>query len=204
VTDLDGLLEQLWTAEEPYPVYAAMRAVGPVLWMPRLERWLVTGHPQAVSLLTDRRTSSDRTRSAEAGSGDEPAFRPRGLPFVDPPVHTRLRSLVQQAFTLRAVERLRPTVARLTDELLDSAAERVEIDLISEVAGPLPAIVLAELLGIPAEDHATFRAWATTVIETIDRSACGWSPTMPTMRGRTSSPTCPGSSPSAATVPRTT
>jgi cytochrome P450 len=87
---------------------------------------------------------------------------------MDPPEHTRLRTLVQQAFTPRVVTGLRPRVERRVDELLTAGGERGEIDLMAEFAGPLPATVLAEMLGIPAEDHELFRYWTTTLIESID------------------------------------
>jgi cytochrome P450 len=97
------------------------------------------------------------------------ADRPPGGMFVmDPPDHTRLRTLVQQAFTARVVEGMRPRVATVVDRLLDEAGDRGEVDLMEALACPLPAIVLAELLGIPAERHRQFQQWTTTLIETID------------------------------------
>jgi len=166
--DLVGRL--LRTADDPYPAYDRIRETGRVLWVEELGRWLVTGHREALAVLCHSRASSDRRRyeAASPGNGEAGGYRPSGLPFVDPPDHTRLRALVQQAFTPRAVEQLRPEVERLTDELLAAAGERGEADLIADFAGPLPAIVLAELLGIPSGDQELFRSWAMKVIETID------------------------------------
>ena len=169
MTEVGELASRLATAADPYPTYDRLRAHGRVLWVEELGRWLVTGHRETLALLTDERMSSDRRHAAEPPPPPGPdGYRPGGLPFVDPPDHTRLRSLVHQAFTARAVERLLPTVRRLAGELLTAAAERGEADLITDVAGPLPAIVLAELLGLPAEEHGQFRSWATRIIEAID------------------------------------
>ncbi len=169
MTDLADLPARLAAAEDPYPLYDELRTRGRVLWVEQLGRWLVTGHRETLALLGDPRMSSDRRNSAEPSPPPGPDdYRPGGLPFVDPPEHTRLRSLVHQAFTARAVERLRPTVQRLAADLLAAAAEREQVDLVADVAGPLPATVLAELLGIPVSEQELFRAWATRIIETID------------------------------------
>jgi len=171
MTELADLVGQLLrTADDPYPVYDRIRDTGRVLWVEELGRWLVTGHREALAVLGHSRASSDRRRYEDTppGGAGNGGFRPGGLPFVDPPEHTRLRALVQQAFTPRAVEQLRPEVERLTDELLAAAGERGEADLIADFAGPLPAIVLAELLGIPPGDQELFRSWAMKIIETID------------------------------------
>ncbi len=165
LADLVGRL--LLANEDPYPVYDQIRAGGPVLWVDGLNRWLVTGHQEALAALTHSQVSVDRRRD-EPAAGEGAGFRPGGLPFVDPPDHTRLRAAVQPAFGPKGVARLRPRVERLVGEMLDRAGERGEVDLIADLAGPLPAIVLAELLGIPAQDQELFRHWATTVIETID------------------------------------
>jgi cytochrome P450 len=165
MSELALLLGEMQGAEDPYPFYDRLRDIGRVVWVEVLGRWLVTGHREAQELFGHPAASSDRSLAEETS---DDGSRPTGLPFVDPPVHTRLRSLVQQAFTARAVDRLRTEVVQLTGELLDRAEERGELDLITDFAGPLPAVVLARLLGIPTEDEALFRGWATTIIETID------------------------------------
>ncbi|KAA2265770.1 cytochrome P450 [Solihabitans fulvus] len=169
MTELGELVGQLMQAsEDPYPTYDRIREHSRVCWVPDLGRWLVTGHREVLAVLNHGRVSVDRRRYGTAPDDDNGGYRPGGLPFVDPPDHTRLRSLVQDSFSPKTVARLRPEVQRLTDELLTRAAERGEMDLIADFAGPLPAIVLAGLLGIPARDQAMFRSWAMTIIETID------------------------------------
>jgi len=155
-------------AGDAYPMYDLVRSAGRMLWIEDMQRWLVTGHREALAVLRHEKVSSDRSRwdAYELPRGQD---RPPGGMFVmDPPDHTRLRALVQQAFTPRVVERLRPRISSLVDALLAEAGERREIDLMADLAAPLPATVLAELLGIPAEDQELFREWSTTHVEAID------------------------------------
>ena len=88
--------------------------------------------------------------------------------FLDPPDHTRLRGLVQKAFTPRVVEGLRPRVEQITHELLDAALERGRVDLVSDFAYPLPMQIIVEMLGVPAEDHAQFRVWSGALARGLD------------------------------------
>src|SRR5262249_15866212 len=91
--------------------------------------------------------------------------------FLDPPDHTRLRGLVQQAFTPRMVERIRPRAQQLVDELIDDAiAHGDEIDIVEEVAYPLPVTIIRELLGVPVGDHARFAEWSRSLSRAIDPS----------------------------------
>src|SRR5262249_25184907 len=93
----------------------------------------------------------------------------RSVLVSDPPAHPRLRTLVQKAFTPRIVEQLRPRIHAIVDDLLDHAFARgPEFDLIADLAYPLPVIVIAELLGVPAEDRATFHGWSATLAASLD------------------------------------
>ena len=83
---------------------------------------------------------------------------------ADPPRHTQLRALVTQAFTPRAVARLEPRITAIVQELLDRAAPRGAMDVVLDFAYPLPVIVIAEMLGIPAEDRERFKAWSDAVV----------------------------------------
>ena len=82
-----------------------------------------------------------------------PQFMDNAILLKDPPEHTRLRSVMSRAFTPRSIEALRPHIQVLVDELLDDVEGRGETDLVPDVAFPLPALVICELLGIPAEDR---------------------------------------------------
>ncbi|MFD0689922.1 cytochrome P450 [Actinomadura fibrosa] len=92
----------------------------------------------------------------------------RSFLVMDPPDHTRLRGLVGKAFTPRMVERLRPRVADLVDELLDAAMEKGEVDLVEALAYPLPVTVISELLGVPAGDWPRFRGWVDDLAAGLD------------------------------------
>jgi cytochrome P450 PksS len=102
-----------------------------------------------------------------------PAFRPleRNMVMRDPPDHTRLRALVLQAFTPRLVEQMRARVQAVTDELLDRAAARGEMDLVRDFALPLPMTIITEIMGVPARDHQKFHAWSKTIVSVGSFSA---------------------------------
>lgn len=127
--------------------------------------WLVTGHAESLTVLTDPRFSSDpATQSsfdlaAAAGlPADVAPYLMRTLGACDPPDHTRLRRLAARTFTARRVEALRPRIQQITDDLLDGLP--AQFDLIERLAYPLPIAVICELLGVPAQDRDTWRVWA--------------------------------------------
>jgi cytochrome P450 len=88
--------------------------------------------------------------------------------FQNPPDHTRLRGLVQKAFTPRRIELLRTQIQQITDGLLDQVQARQTIDLIPALAYPLPVAVIAALMGVPAEDHTKFHAWSNALVDSLD------------------------------------
>jgi cytochrome P450 len=151
---------------DPFPVYAALRDRGPVVAVSYLglPAWLVVGDAEARQLIADRRLSlNPRHGTAEAAAvpwvGADLFEGPPGLLTSDPPDHTRLRRLVNQAFTPRQVERLRPRATAVAGELIDAFAGRGEADLIEDFAAQLPAVVIMELLGVPAAGRRDFSAW---------------------------------------------
>jgi cytochrome P450 len=153
--------------DDPYPVYDLLRAQDPLVWIPDMNRWMVTGYRQAVEILRHEKFSSDRSRWDDYQLPPGLDRPPGGMFVMDPPDHTRLRALVQQAFTPRMVERMRMRIEELAGDLLDAATGR-DVDLMGQFAGPLPATVLAELLGIAAAEQEMFRNWTSTLIEAID------------------------------------
>ena len=168
MTDVADLLARHQAVEDPQEFYDELRAHGPMVWVDTLDRWLVTGHRHAVTMLRHPDASNDRRNGDgyELPPGlDRP---PGGMAAMDPPDHTRLRSLVQQAFTPRLVYRLQPRVEELTDKLLVEAGAVGELDLVRDLAYPLSSTVLAELLGIPAEEQDRFGRWTITFIDTFD------------------------------------
>jgi cytochrome P450 len=153
--DSEGLFRRL-RSEAPV---CQVEVVGGVL------AWLVTRYHDAVALLTDPRLSKDQARAFAqyAADGVRPYSGPlqRHMLHVDPPEHTRLRRLVIQAFTPRAIARMQPVIEAIADELLDNvyrkAAGAGTVDLIADYAEPLPIRVLGELLGLPSEFSQPFK-----------------------------------------------
>lgn len=133
--------------------------------------WLVTRYAEARLVLGDRRFSR-----AAALHHDEPrqseGRRNSGILTMDPPDHTRLRTLVAKAFTVHQVEKLRPSVRQLTHELLDELeAAGPPADLVDRYALPIPVGVICRLLGVPEEDRPKFRAWSDAALSTSSLSA---------------------------------
>ncbi|MER7170820.1 cytochrome P450 family protein [Streptomyces mesophilus] len=162
-------------ATDPYPAYAWLREHAPVhrTTLPSgVEAWLVTRYADAKQALADQRLSKNPVHHA----GDEQTKGRTGIPGerkadlmthllnIDPPDHTRLRRLVSKAFTPRRVAAFAPRVQELTDQLIDSFAQKGSADLIHEFAFPLPIYAICDLLGVPAEDQDDFRDWAGMMI----------------------------------------
>ncbi|MFE3638410.1 cytochrome P450 [Streptomyces cellostaticus] len=153
---------------DPHPYYAKLREQGPVHRV-RLggadagqTTWLVVGYEEARAALADPRLAKDTARIGAPQLDEEKIGK--YLLVTDPPQHTRLRSLVTRAFTMRRVERLRPRIQRITDDLLDEMLPRGRADLIEALAYPLPLTVICELLGVPDMDRAEFRRISTEVV----------------------------------------
>jgi cytochrome P450 len=153
---------------DPHPVYAELRARGPVHRVrppgagPEHETWLVVGYEEARAALADPRLAKDPAKLGMTFLDEEHIGK--YLLSVDPPDHTRLRSLVTRAFTPRRVERLAPRVQQITDELLDEMLPHGRADLVESLAFPLPITVICELLGVPEMDRAAFRKTSTEVV----------------------------------------
>jgi cytochrome P450 len=156
---------------DPHPVLARLRRDEPVHYDGVINRWVLTRHDDVERVLRDRTMSLDPHKANE-GTYMRLFLPARGqaanMLFSDPPDHTRLRALVNKAFTPRAVERLAPRIRRIIGELLDHVAEGEDFDLIEAFAGPLPVIVIAEMLGIDPADRADFKRWSELDIRTFN------------------------------------
>src|SRR6266498_212731 len=138
----------------PYPLYHRLRSEDPVHWDPFLHAWVVTRYADVVTVF--QRFSANRTPTAEqlTALGLE-ALTPLAkvmvhqMLFLDPPAHGRVRGLASKAFTARRVENLRSHIQDITNSLLDAVQDRGRMDVIADLAYPLPAIVTAEMLGVP-------------------------------------------------------
>jgi len=154
-----NLLRTPELAADPYPFYRQLRETNPVLWDAERGHWVLTRHRDVMAVLRDRSLSCVRKLTGETDGWGLDALS-RQMLSMDPPDHTRLRGLFTKAFTVRMVERMRPMITTLTDELLDLASDRGEMEVVADFALPLPVRVIAELLGIPRQDHDLLRRWS--------------------------------------------
>ncbi|MFE5402141.1 cytochrome P450 [Streptomyces sp. NPDC056580] len=158
---------------DPYPAYAELRARGRVIRYEPTDQWLVPHHADVSALLRDRRlgrTYRHRFTHEEFGrTAPPPEHEPfhtlndHGMLDLEPPDHTRIRRLVSKAFTPRTVERLKPYVHGLADDLVAGLVEAGGGDLLTDVAEPLPVAVIAEMLGVPEADRALLRPWSAAI-----------------------------------------
>ena len=156
----------------PYPLYHRLRTEDPVHWDPFLHAWVVTRYEDVVRVL--HHFSADRTPAPEQlTSMGLSALNPvaqvmvRQMLFLDAPAHTRLRSLASVAFTPSRVERLRAHIQEIVDGLLDRVESAGQSDLIADLAEPMPAIVTAELMGVPVDDHKQLKSWSADFAEML-------------------------------------
>lgn len=141
------------------------RARGQVHYDEKQQTWQVLGHPEAGAVLSDPASFSSDLTSIMPRQDDYDAFQRGNFVRMDPPRHRKLRGLVSQVFTPRMVAGLEPRIAEVTDELLDATGGGDRLDLIDALAYPLPVIVIAEMLGIPAADRPIFRRWADALFD---------------------------------------
>ncbi len=156
----------------PYPLYKRMREQDPVHWDPFLHAWVVTRYEDVLRVLLQ--FSADRTPTPQQLSAMNLAdLNPiaqvmvQQMLFMDAPAHTRLRTLASAAFTPARVEVLRQHIQQIADRLLDAVVAQGEMDVIADFAAPLPAIVTAEMLGVPVADHRQLKAWSADFAEML-------------------------------------
>jgi cytochrome P450 len=191
---LDDALQDPGFVDDPYPAYARLRHEDPIHWSEAWNAWVIATYDGVVAALRDHGTFSSAGRLVElidalpddVRAEAEPIrdhFSTTGLIHADPPAHGRLRALISRAFSAKVIEGIRPRVAAIVDELLDGVGGRGEMDVLRDLAYPLPAIVIAELLGAPPEDRDRFRQWSDEIVafqgtgraipEAIPRSRAG-------------------------------
>src|SRR2546423_1477600 len=150
---------------DPFPAYARLRDDDPAHWSQDLKAWVLTRYDDVKRVCLDGRMSSDRLRPFFASLPTAEAERMGQLlrvltlwmVFRDPPEHTRLRRLTSRVFNVRSIQALKPAVESLTAWLLERLGERTEFDLIAEFAGPLPALVIIDMLGVPRGELARLK-----------------------------------------------
>ncbi|MBM3675026.1 MAG: cytochrome P450 [Actinobacteria bacterium] len=163
--------------EDPYAQYSALRAASPV-HETLLGPWLLTRYDDCVRLLRDPTLSVDPVNATPTARGGvfegvlgedgRPSPGSRAILNLDPPDHDRLRRIFQKAFTPKLVEGLRPLARGLVQEAFDAAEERGEMDVIADLAFPLPFTVISEMLRVPTEHRDQLREWSHAMVKTLD------------------------------------
>jgi len=167
-------LESLAILEDPYPAYRALREADPVHLMPSGE-WYLTRYDDVAAILTDKRFGREPPEGFH-----RLAYETRGktafddmiadwMVFMDPPAHTRLRRLVSTWFVPERIEAMRPMIQALADELLDAITDGA-MEVVSDFAYPLPVMVISAILGLPRDDHLSFRKCAQQMTKALDSS----------------------------------
>ncbi|HEV2955133.1 MAG TPA: cytochrome P450 [Xanthobacteraceae bacterium] len=159
------------TNADPFPIFRRLQDEDPVHWSEPVRGWVVTRYDDVRAIALERSMSADRVRPFFAVLPGEEQRRLADLGryltlwavFKDPPDHTRLRGLMNRAFTPRAVEALRPNIARIVDDLLDAIVARGSADLIADFAYPLPASVIMDMLGVPRSDLDVMKVWSDDI-----------------------------------------
>jgi cytochrome P450 len=156
----------------PYPLYASLREQDPVHWDPYLHAWVVTRYEDVVEVLL--RFEAGRTpapeRLEELGMGELgpiAALMVRQMLFLDPPEHRRVRKLASAAFTARRVARLREHIREIATGLVKELDNGDGFEVMEDLANPLPAIVTAEMLGVPIADHQLLKGWSQDFAEML-------------------------------------
>ena len=155
------------TVHDPYPRYEQLRSEDPVHWNEGIQVWVLTRYQDVLDALRNPHLSSVTipTLLRQAGSGDEALekiFLDMML-FSDPPDHTRLRSLANKAFTPTVLAGIRSQIQDTVDRLLDDVQERGSMEVISDLAYPLPSVVISELLGVADGDLERFKKWTNVI-----------------------------------------
>ena len=156
----------------PYPLFQRLRQEDPVHWDAFLHAWVVTRYADVVEVLHS--FSADRTPTPEqltamglSQLSPIAQVMVKQMLFMDAPAHTRLRGLASKAFTPAKVELLKEHIQDIANRLLDAVEEKGSMDLIADLADPLPAIVTAEMLGVPVSDHPQLKKWSANFAEML-------------------------------------
>lgn len=156
----------------PYPLYRKLRTEDPVHWDRFMHTWVVTRYADVIDVLhsfSADRTPTPQQLTAMGLEGMNPIAEVmvKQMLFMDAPAHTRLRGLASVAFTPHRVRILRGHIQEIADKLVDRVQAAGEMDMIADFAAPLPAIVTAEMLGVPTEDHTKLKKWSADFAEML-------------------------------------
>jgi len=184
MADTDRHADALWDPfnpdfrADPHPFYDRLRDEAPAYLAPN-GQMVLTRYTDVFEVLRSNEVSRDLEANAILNETDPIAVRRRArrrsgaksILNLDPPDHTRLRRLVSKAFTPRAIERLRPRIEQMVDEVLDVAARRGSIELIDELAFPVPFLVISELLDMPTDRADELREWSSALTQGLEPAA---------------------------------
>ncbi len=167
--------------QDPYLLYRELREADPIHRSRAARGWILLRHADCAAVLRDQRFSADdRNKSTAAqelrariqdGLTEPDAERNQVMLRSDPPDHTRLRGIVNKAFTPRAIAAWEPRIEEITHRLLDELVQRPSFELLRDFAVPLPVTIIAEMLGVPSEDHTTFKRWSDHLVGFLDPAA---------------------------------
>ncbi|HXK33170.1 MAG TPA: cytochrome P450 [Dehalococcoidia bacterium] len=161
--------------ENPYPTYRRLRETAPVQRSP-LGMFVLSRYADCANILRSPHVSNDARKApnfreqviAQGFDPDTVMLETRPFLFLDPPDHTRLRGLVNKAFTPRVVEALRPRIEQVVQQQIDAVARKGAFEVIEDLAYPLPVIIISEMLGVPAEDADKFKRWSRELVRGLD------------------------------------
>jgi cytochrome P450 len=155
----------------PFPWYQVLRERHPVYYSPEFHSWFVSRYHDVQRIINDpvQFSSEQSVRRYPLGTPEEEKSVARTLLWADPPHHRQLRSLISQAFTPRTVADLEPRVTEIVHAHLDKVASQGGMDVIKDLANPLPIIVIAELLGIPSSDQRQFKYWSDIIVSPVQQ-----------------------------------
>lgn len=153
---------------DPYPSYDMLRATAPVFYWEPWGVWFLTRYDDCNTLLRNNRLGHGIFGEPPESQRALVELQSNWMLFQNPPDHTRLRSLVHKAFTPRRVEQLRDKIQAITNRLLDKVQAEGKMDVIADLAYPLPVTVIAEMLGVPREDQTKFHDLSNALARTLD------------------------------------
>jgi pimeloyl-[acyl-carrier protein] synthase len=160
---------------DPYPLLQEMRETAPIYWSDSIGGWVLTRYEDIIVSFKDTERFSNENRLSQASAHLPPETRTKLAPFEnhfaaksllhsDPPDHTRMRGLVTRELNPKVVEQMKPSIQATVDALIDAAIAKGSMDVVNDLAAPLPIGVIAQILGVPAEYRPKFRGWADDLL----------------------------------------
>ena len=153
----------------PYPYYAELRNKAPVIWLEPFQSWALSRYADVDFVLRNPQVFSSSVFTAEALGDLNPVPEVPWILDMNPPDHTRLRKLANKGFAPRLIRALEPRVRAITQELIEALRSQPEGDLVATLSGPLPTIVIAEMLGVEPERRDDFKVWSDDVVRATGR-----------------------------------